>query len=388
MNKLEREEKTESSMTVRELIAGSETVLDHWFLRRIVETAPSPIAADNYVCKVLGCMSGDGQAVRKAVRLKEKYKDKKGEWEAINSPTFRLAEMFKFLDANFLSAKAKIMLAESLDYVTLQRPYKNWPWLLKEMAVEDKGKVITTFDFLGIALPEKIKSLAEARNPNFYTLRKSSCDEEYDLGKYGQMTIFNRGGSRIIKNRLTIYSRSCELEPGYDRIFPQFYKVMEISQPLIGSTERILIFIRQEMAKGLRETFSCLPEANLGEIIYERDIPVSLKSERVVARLSVSYKINFDLTCEQIPAQFRPSPIAIHYCYPRPCQGNNDWARVDDMSHLDFDPEKISAAMRELSELASIFFGPGRENPFPLSTVISDKLLLSSPESLANQFIA
>lgn len=388
MNKLERGEKTEGSMTVRELIAGSETVLDHWFLRRIVETAPSPTAADNYVCKVLGCTSGDGQAVRKAVRLKEKYKDKKGEWEAINSPTFRLAEMFKFLDANFLSAKAKIMLAESLDYVTLQRPYKNWPWLLKEMAVEDKGKVITTFDFLGMALPEKIKSLTEARNPNFYTLRKSSCDEEYDLGKYGQMTIFNRGGSQITKNRLTIYSRSCELEPSYDRTFPQFYKMMEISQPSVGFIERILIFIRQEMANELRETHSYIPEENLGEMIYERDIPVGLNLGRVMARLSVSYKINFDLTYEQILAQFRPSPIAIHYCYPEPCPGNNDWARTNDLSHSDFVPAEISVAMEQLSKLAGDFFGPGREKPFPLNMAISDKLLLSPPESLANQFIA
>jgi len=383
-------EKREESLTVRELIAKSGTVFDTYFLARIVEAAPSPTAADRYVSQELGWSCGVGQAVRTAVRLRDKYKDKPEEWQRLKQTTLQPIEMFGFKEAPFFPPESQITMVENLGLVCLRVPYRNWPWLLRELAGKNKeGEIISTFDFAGRAFPKKIESLADARHHDFYAFFGSSENEERDLGKdYGRLTFFSEGGSRIVKDRLSIYARSCELAPGSGKVFPRFYKIVEISQFLPGSAvERVLIFIRQEIAKGLKESHFYLPKDNLGEVIYERDISVSLEIDRVVARLSVSYKINFDLTCEQVPAQFHSAPISIQYCYPGCCPGNNTWINSPGQPHPDFRLEKISEAMKELSELAGCFFGREGQEPFPLERVAGDNLWVSPPEHLASRFV-
>lgn len=374
--------KNEGSLSVRELIGGSGTVFDHYFLREIVEAAPSPTAADNYICQNLGCMLGDGQAVRKAVRLREKCKDKPKEWGEIKMTDFRPAEMFDFRDVSFLSAdvEEKIKVAESLDFVALKRPYKNWPWPLKEIAIEvEEKEVVTTFDFSGQSYPKKIKDLSEIKHPNLF-LFSGEIRHKVFFKKRGLMTIFGEGGSQIINRKLVVSSRSCELLPGFGRIFPQFYKVMQLYNPLPTSTERILIFIRQEIANRWKENRSWLPDNYLGGLIYERNIPVSFErvgtAPRVVARLSIAYNINFDLTCKQIPARYHSSPIGIHYC-----ADDEDWNRHD------FDSEKITVPMKELSGLAGKFVSYHNRQEFPLEKIVNDNLLLSPPEALSDLFI-
>ena len=91
--------------TVRELIRSSEGVLDNPFLRAVVEVAPSPTAADKYMCD-LGWPNDLARAVRDAVRLRQmcegvkqlpKERDSNVLWSLLAQTNVRPAEaMFAF----------------------------------------------------------------------------------------------------------------------------------------------------------------------------------------------------------------------------------------------------------------------------------------------------
>lgn len=284
------EEVAEERLSVLKLLEGAEWVFNHPILRHIVETAPSPKAADQYVSKLLYGLpyaNKTAKAVRMVVRARQKMA-KNGEgweksWQTLTENTDNEMALYNICDIPGLGI---LGVAEGLYWypeVGLM-DIKKWPFLLKEF---------------------RLQGYSTLPNPkNSWESVRSIEEKEVNLISfgYGQGIVKAGGPGEIFLNhgfmpeaakfyatvgesfgQTYICSVNVMVSPNPNQPIPRFYKVVKITKD--NSKERIFVVCpidRNMFINGERDSHAD------GYMIYEKTIPVMHGVEAVL-------KLKFDI---------------------------------------------------------------------------------------------
>ncbi|MBI4708638.1 MAG: hypothetical protein HY764_00295 [Candidatus Portnoybacteria bacterium] len=376
--------------TARELIEGSGGVLDNFILREIVECSSSPKAADEYI-KLLGWPNNVAKKVRNASRLKFKFPK---QWELFKESSVRPVEIFSFCQiATPFLFKHGVEISDGIVFEKATRSFKHWPLLLRDFRCYaprcssldgeyKKEKATTTKRIDGLTFRMDHNLI----NHDYTTIL--NCE----LGSMGALIFCKDNFLRIeSKHFIALSCSSFFYEPWApgETAFPVWRKVIQIQEkkPAAFYLDRIRINVRQD-------NIPPYTYPDIGELVFERIIPVSSKYEAV---FTVVYKIH-DMISERLAPlycvrskQYRSLVYSIHPIVYRNKNPNSPFILFNEAfsSNETFDSKAYSFAAENLKDLCEHFYSNDPvDERFSIHAVIGDVFFAQEPKTLIDLLLS
>ena len=232
-------ERREKETGLLSLISSYGWVLHHPILLSVVEDAPSPKSADNYIMtQFSGCNTGRNtlaQAVRNAVRIKEKVE--KGVWAELlkKEKNARLSDLFCFdrgKPVDIEMGGQQITFSTDIKFSEKTIACSYWPLFLREFSRESDDYKETSVDCPGDnfvfrdvdELGESFwndRSFKREVSSKNYKIETFNERREFPLPKCAFYQIF-------IKDKFILKSQIVKVKPKKGETYHRFYKIVSI----------------------------------------------------------------------------------------------------------------------------------------------------------------
>ena len=232
-------ERREKETGLLSLISSYGWVLHHPILLSVVEDAPSPKSADNYIMtQFSGCNTGRNtlaQAVRNAVRIKEKVE--KGVWAELlkKEKNARLSDLFCFgygEPVDIEKGGQRITFSTDIKFSEKTIACSHWPLFLREFSRESDDYKETSVDYPGDdfvfrdvdELGESFwndRSFERGVSSRNYKIETSVMRREFPLPGSVFCQIF-------IGDKFVLKSQIVKVKPKKGETYHRFYKIVSI----------------------------------------------------------------------------------------------------------------------------------------------------------------
>ena len=300
----DKEEGKEEKLTLKELIKLYGWVLDHPILRPIVEIAPSPKSADNYIVEQFYeylYKNELAQAVRNAVRIRDKSKSK-GEqtWkELLKTPEgSKLSDIFLFDEKSEYEGgyrKEQIYFSTGIKFLPNSKKAINcsiWPFILREFKMGNQISV----DNSGIRTRfwNKPKLDEYYWSDNRKLAVKLDKDYKFEVHSKEQDDFQKIAWYNIFVKGICITGRIVKVSPQKGETYPRFYKTVSFCDREYG-LERHSIDIAYPIDSFNRK--------NEGIVVFRKDIGLSgdkmcSSVNELIGTLELEFKMSNDFTLQ------------------------------------------------------------------------------------------